>query len=391
MTQSPANYKIRFLVSTKSWEQVKKVFKEDLGITKDKKDDSVVPIRDHFVVEIELSDNDLTDDFYEKVIKSKHITILSDEFSQENARRVLEAIAPIELKLRELAVYAYDLAATYKEIMNTKHKDAKLLLSNNRLVGENVADPLVSFLDFGELITFLDKTGNQVDESNFADDTARLMESSTSFDEFKKKFSAKFKKLTVWDIISDAVLASKAEWGALKKDLNRLRDIRNVALHHRALSLSLTAEAELIATKLLAQFKTKTPKKNSVENMDAVFESWNTALKSYNSNQKILSNLFTVDTSALQKVAERQLDSQQTLQKAIEALGGINRFPNIQTSAFESLSRSINSINKLGLSSWVTDDSGNGNSVSSAETSSDDTPEEESEDKNSENKKGDKK
>lgn len=390
MTQPSTNYKIRFLVSTKSWEQVKKTFKDDLGITKDKKDDSVVPIRDHFVVEIELSDTDLTDDFYEKVIKSKHITILSDEFSQENARRVLETIAPVELKLRELAIYAYDLAATYKEIMNVKHKDAKSLLSNNRLVSEDVADPLVSFLDFGELIAFLDKTGNQVDESNFADDTARLMDSSASFDEFKKKFSAKFKKLTVWEIISDAVLVSKAEWGALKRDLDRLKHIRNIALHHRALPLNLTTEAELIATKLTTQFKTKTPKKNSVENMDAVFESWNTALKGYSSNQKVLSDLFTVDTGVLQKIAERQLDSQQTLQKAIEALGGVNRFPNIQTSAFESLSKSLNSINKLGLSSWVTDDSSS-NSVSSEEIGSDDIPREEGEDKNPKNRGGNKK
>lgn len=344
-------YRLRFLIARNSWEQVKKVFKDDLGITKDKKDSSVVPIRDHFVVEVELSNTDLTDDFYEKVVNSKHITILSDEFSQENARRVLEAVVPVELKLRELAIYAYDLAATYKQIMNTKHKDAKQLLTNNQLVGENVADPLVSFLDFGELIDFLGKTGNQVDESNLADDTARLIESSASFDEFKKKYSQKFMKLTVWEIISDAVLASKTEWDVVKQDLEKLKNTRNTALHHRTLTPTKTTEAETIASRLIKHFKTKTPKRDRVENMDAVFESWNTALKGYNS-QKVLSNLFAIDTSAFQKIAERQLDSQKTLQSIF---ANAIKSSEVQTSAFESLSRSLNTINKLGLSSWVVD------------------------------------
>ena len=33
-----ATYKVRFLISTSSWTQVKKIFSDNLGITKDKKD-----------------------------------------------------------------------------------------------------------------------------------------------------------------------------------------------------------------------------------------------------------------------------------------------------------------------------------------------------------------
>lgn len=358
MNQLPTHYKIRFLVATKSWEQVKKVFRDDLEITKDKKDDSVVPIRDHFVVEVELSESDLTDNFYQKVVSSKCITILSDEFSQKNARQMLEMIVSVELKLRELAVYAYDLAATYKQIMNTKHKDAKQLLTNNQLVGENVSDPLISFLDFGELIDFLGRTGNQVDESNLADDTARLIESSASFDEFKKKYTQKFKKLTVWEIISDAILETKTEWSTIKHDLEKLKDTRNTALHHRVLTPAKTAEAKVITKRLARQFTTKAPKKNSFENMDAVFESWNTALKGYNSYQKIFDNLAAIDTSALQRIIEQRFDSQKILQ---HTLANAIKFPETSFSAFGSLSKSLDTINKLGLSSWVADNENEAN------------------------------
>lgn len=344
------SYKLRFLASTDSWERVKKVFLDDLGITKDKKDDSVVPIRDHFVVELEFNDTDLTDSFYDKVTNSKFITILSDEYSRKKAQEILQSTASVELRLRELAIYAYDLAATYKEIMNTKHRDAKHLVSNHQLVGENVTDPLVSFLDFGELIDFMGRTGNQVDESNLADDTARLIEASATFDEFKKKYAQKFKKLTVWEIISDAVLVSKIEWAVIKKDLEDLKEIRNTALHHRVLTPSKTIKSKLISNKLMGYFKTRTPRKDGIKTMDAVFESWNNALIGYNAQQKVLEKLVTVDSSAFQKIIDRQFDSQKIVQRALE---NIAKFPNIQTTAFESLSRSLSSIEKLGLSSWV--------------------------------------
>lgn len=360
-----ALHKLRFLVATNSWEMVKKVFKDDLNVAKDKKDDSVIPIRDHFVVEIEFTASDLTDDFYKKVFTSKYVTIISDSYSQAGAREVLDATATVELKLRELAVYAYDLAVTYKKIMNTKHKDAKSLISNNHLVGSGVADPVVSFLDFGELIDFLGKTGNLVDDSNLADDTARLMEESQSFDDFKKKYSERFKKLTVWEIISRAVLLTNESWGAIKRDLGTLKDIRNTALHHRVLTPSKVVKATAITEKMLINFKTKPSVKKSVENLDEVFDSWNNALIGYNSAQRTLSSLFTPDTGALQRIFDTQVGASKTLQDTLATIG---KFPKPQTtSAMEALARSMSTINRMGLSSWSADSEQNDESTDSSE------------------------
>ncbi len=230
-----ATYKVRFLISTSSWTQVKKIFSDNLGITKDKKDDSVIPMRDHYVVEVEMRKDELTDEFYDKVKDSNNVTILSDEYSLENAEKIMGVIAPIELQLRELSVYAYDLAARYKEIIRAKHKTAKRLIAENKLVANDTYDPLLAFLDFGELIDFLGKTGNQIDDSNLADDTARLMENSATFDDFKRAFTQKFKKQTVWDIIAGAALKNPVDWHDLEQELLALKDIRNIALHHRVL------------------------------------------------------------------------------------------------------------------------------------------------------------
>lgn len=351
MSTQPKMYRVRFLVSTSSWSQVKRVFNDDLGITKDKKDDSAVPIRDHYVVEVLLPDAELSDVFYEKLAKSKYITILSDESSQERAEKALAHIAGVELRLRELAIYAYDLAATYKDIMNIKHKDARLLVSNNQLVGEGIKDPVVSFFDFGELIEFLDKTGNRVDEKNLADDTARLIESSDSFDEFKKSYTQKFKKLTVWEIISEAVLVSPTDWLSVRSNLLDLKDIRNTALHHRVLSPAKLDEVKVIASKLMKCFITKTPKLKNVENMDMIFHSWNKALTGHVSYQKAIERMLDVQAnSGFQKVISQQLNTEKTFQ---HALGSMMKIPDIQISAFESLRRSLDSMNKLDLGAWV--------------------------------------
>lgn len=354
MSTTPKLYKVCLLISTVSWEQVKKVFRDELGITKDKKDDSVVPIRDHYVVGAELPETELSDDFYAKVAKSKSITILSDESSQERARSALTHIASVELKLRELAVYAYDLAATYREIMNIKHKDAKPLVSKNKLVDENLADPLVAFFDFGEIIDFLDKTGNLVEETNLADDTARLMESCVSFDEFKKKYAQKFKKLTVWEIISDAVLVSNTQWSDVKKDLLVLKDIRNTALHHRVLSPGKFEEARTTSERLMKQFTTKVPKAKTVQSMDTTFDSWNKALTGYDSYKKAIERMVNLQASnGFQKIISQQLNAEKSFQRAIE---NMTRMPDLQVSAFDSLRSSIESINQLGLSTWVNEE-----------------------------------
>lgn len=347
-------YRVRFLASTDSWDHVKKIFRDDLGITKDKKDDSVMSMRDHYIVEIEMFQQELNDEFYDKVRISKCITIISDEYSSENAKKIFDLVTPVELQLRELAVYAYDLAATYKEIMKSKHPIARQLITKNKLVSEDTIDPLLSFLDFGELIDFLGRTGNQINDSNLSGDAVQLLESSGTFESFKTAFIKKFKQLTVWDIISEAVLADKASWSNVEQDLYKLKDIRNSAVHYRVILPSEVDGAKMISKRLLGRFDRKRiPVAKRITELDSVFDSWNTALRGYTSSQKAMEKLVSnVGTDALARIFERQLDSQHSLQTALKTF---TKIPDIQTSAIESLLKSFNSVQHLGLSSWMTE------------------------------------
>lgn len=358
-------YNVRFLVSSTSWRDIKEIFSKDLGIIKDKKDDSVIPMRDHYIVEIGMTENDLTDTLYKKVDDSAQVTILSDESSIQRAKDVLNIVAPIELKVRELAVYAYDLAETYQDIMNLKYKNdiTRRLLKDNKLVTNNTLDPLLSFLDFGELVIFLGKTGNQVDESNLADTTARLLEDSTSFADFKRAFAQKYKKLTVWDIIAKAVLVQEVEWQTIKDDLNLLKDLRNSAFHHRVVTPAMLEEARGVSGRLLSKLETKKLSSESSEmaKMGSMFEKWNSALMGYESAyQRALANIAKIDTSAIQKATDLQL-STGMLQRIFEVSQLSSRPLQQALVDWQQLSPSymdntLRAIKNLGLSSWISED-----------------------------------
>lgn len=391
-------YSVRFLVSSTSWKEIKEIFSKDLGIGKDKRDDSVIPMRDHYVVELEMTKNDLTDDFYKKVENSLQVTILSDELSIWRAKNVLDEVTLVELKVRELAVYAYDLAETYRDIINLKYKNeaTKRLLNDNKLVTDGTLDPLLSFLDFGELIEFLGKTGNQIDESNLADTTARLLEDSASFAEFKRAFAQKYKKLAVWDIISGAVLARKVEWHVVKYDLNLLKDLRNSAFHHRVVTPAMLEETQEASGRLLSKLKTKKLSSESSEmaEMGSVFEKWNSALMGYElTYQRALANIANIDISAIQKAASLQLNTS-ALQRVLEA-SQLSRYPLLQALAdWQQLSPSyidntLSAIKNLGLSSWISEEvalAGGGHNRNNSGSKSKSTKKPINKEKNNENK-----
>lgn len=318
-------YKVRFLVKAASWDQVKTIFKENLGIEKDKKDDSVTTIRDHFVVEIELHESDLVDKLYENVQKCESLTILSDEFSYKNAQQVTYLIAPIELQLRELAVYAHDLVATYYgELKDVKSAEAKKLARSSKMLSEEVLDPLPSFLDLGELISFLGKTGNQVDESNLADDTARLIQQSATFDDFKKAFSERFKKQAIWDIIAEITLESPCEWWQIKLDLDALKEPRNAAAHFRTVKPSDLKSATAITDRLNRRLRRKKkPTVREINNLNLIFEKWNSALQ-FDAYQATLERIANINAVAFKKIID-------------------------QTSGLEALTRSLGQLRVPGL------------------------------------------
>lgn len=314
-------YRVRFLVKASSWEVVKSLFKKELGIIKDKRDESVTSIRDHFVVEVMLSSEELTDDFYQKVQKCDAFTITSDELSLERGQDINRMIAPVELQLRELAVYAHDLAVTYyNELKNVKSVEAKRLARSSQMLSEGVLDPLLSFLDFGELITFLGKTGNEVDESNLADDTARLIENSNNFDEFKEAFAHKFKKLTIWEMIAELTISSPYSWSELKIDLSALKDMRNSASHFRVIKPKDVKAVQRICKKLEEKLqRKKRPTVQQIKTLDEIFESWNANIQT-GALQTALERIANLNTSAMTQAMNKQLSAQYSIGSALEKM-----------------------------------------------------------------------
>lgn len=224
---------LKFLVSATSWDEVKDLFRSDLNMTKDKKDDGVSAIKGHFIVLVDFKASELTDEFYDKVSKSEKITILRDPSSDERSLEILNTIRPIELKLRELATYAHGHAEKYYDAIKMKHVFINEITDKKKIIDSDIIDPVVSFFDFGELISFLGKTGNIVDTKDISDKIVYMAEQSKDFDVFKRTLIEKFKKLTIWDIISEKILDKETPWDEISPNLDILKDKRNTAAHFR--------------------------------------------------------------------------------------------------------------------------------------------------------------
>lgn len=339
MNSNDKQYKVRFLVKADSWDSVKDLFKSELGIVKDKRDESVTNVKGHFIVEVDLTETDLTNEFYQKVQKCIVITITSDELSLARSQLINEMIAPIELQLRELAFYAHDIATTYYSgLKDAKNVEAKKLARSSQMLSGRVLDPLLSFLDFGELITFLGKTGNETDETNLADDIARLMESSDSFSDFKDAFARKFKKLTIWEMIAELTLQTPGSWEDLREDLNTLKDKRNTAAHFRVIKPEDVAETQDICEKLSVKLKhRRKPTVQQIKTIDEMFEIWNANIKR-GALEQALKNAASIDTNGLAQAIARLPDTQQSLGAALRSVT-IAQQPSSLVSLQEALSK----------------------------------------------------
>ncbi len=275
-------YEFRFLVAKSNWPEVKAVFKDDLGITKDKEDDSVIDAKSHYVVKLTLDINELTEHFYENIRKSIYVTIISDGYSQKVGGEVREYIRDIEVELRELGVYAYDIAKTYEKIITAKRGEAKDLIKKGVMVSDGNLDPLLSFFDFGELIEFYSQTANEVDDSDLAHEVALLIENSSSFEDFKSVYIKKFKKLSVWDTLSKTLLVESSDWPSVRAKLNRLKEIRNSALHFRVLTPNDLKDAHSIHAELNKLLrKKKRPATIDTERMEKTLNAINQSMTSY--------------------------------------------------------------------------------------------------------------
>ena len=137
------------------------------------------------------------------------IGILSDSSSRERAEEVFSAVYEVEIQLRKLLLYLPDLVETYCDILlqHGKYLDkCKSKDTENNLIFKKNLDTLVSYLTLGEIIEILGYDFSWSSHQPTASDLNELLNSSSSFDDFKTKFNEKGKVTLVWDVITKEVL-----------------------------------------------------------------------------------------------------------------------------------------------------------------------------------------
>ncbi|HEU5004736.1 MAG TPA: hypothetical protein VFT49_01475 [Candidatus Saccharimonadales bacterium] len=341
MSRENRVFKLTFLVVAKDWDEVITVFKKELGITKVKEDIGDYKMAGHYIVGLDLSDRDLSDGFYGKIHASSTITLLSDKASDERAQKILDLARPIELKLRELIIYAHELVDAYFDIIQPKSPVAKRFMGSKQLVGKEVLDSAVSFLDLGEIIKVLGSDGNEVDTTRPTDDIVKLLEATSNFEQFKEKLIKKFKRLTVWDVIAKTVLQQPISWLSIKDDLNELKNIRNVAAHFRIATPDNLKRATELSGSLLPQLSRKPdPDRKAIEEMAQTFSVWAKEYELFKEVNKAALDAIKVNNSFLTQATK---DISNSFRSAIPDINSsISNFNTVSGSIYpDSLLRSM--------------------------------------------------
>jgi len=294
---SEMKYKIRLLVSADISKNASAVVKRDLDIGEVKFDLTDASIDGYFILEVELESKSLTDDFYDKISQSEHLSILSDESSLARSKVILDYIAPVELQLRELAVFPYNNAPLYADNLVYKAGESRKFKGKGLTV-EDELNSLLGYFDFGDMLTFLGSDAKKIDGSDLPNEIAIMMNDSSSFDDFKAKYSDKFLKLKIWDYIAKAALKTYCGWDSIESDLLQLKDIRNAALHFRVIKPSDIKKVETITKSLEKVFVRKS--KPTVKSIKTLSEAMNSYTATIARQQKELLDKLQSENTARQ-------------------------------------------------------------------------------------------
>ena len=97
---------------------------------------------------------------------------------------------------------------------------------------KNNLETLVSYLTLGEIIEILGYDFSWSSHQLTANDLNKLLNSSSSFDDFKAKFDEKCRVIIIWDVIAKEILQKDISWKDMNIKLNKLKEYRDAAAHH---------------------------------------------------------------------------------------------------------------------------------------------------------------
>ncbi len=227
---SVKNYSLEFAVQAHTELQAMKRLKS-LGLSKaeDAKLADLDYQADLFVIRVESTDEELTDDVYKKILGAKDVYILSDELAEYRSRQTFKIVSPIERQLKKLLICVLpETEKVLDDIINTHQKHKTSLKPATRI---EWCQKINNF-SLGEIIRVLEVDISEIATKNLLTSKGILgmIATSQDFDTLKNDITELMTPKTVWTSIS-ALLEKPADFSYIAKEINALLAVRNDAAH----------------------------------------------------------------------------------------------------------------------------------------------------------------
>lgn len=325
-------YRLEFVVKAKSWQDVVKVFKEDLDIDSGKQDASDRKVNGFFIVQVWITEDRLDSDFYNKINESDHLALSYDPSAKKIRNDILNRVCIIEHDLRKLLLHISDVVEDYFKIYD-KTTVAKVYKNNREIVRKGDVNPITSYLTLEDEINIF-----SIDLSPWnnkpltANDLLELFDSFKTVDDVKETLRTKTKPHTIWDTVNRYILKSDESWMDLLPKLSKLKDIRNKAAHFRIVTKSDLDTTERLSKEIT---DTITPKRKSTARDLSELQ------HSIEQQMKALSELTTPITEAVGRIAEQySVNTSPLIQTASATQKSLLGAANLNSSVFSSAAAS---------------------------------------------------
>lgn len=240
-------YTFNFVVRAQTQKEADKILKDELGITKSH-NSSHRQINGLYLVACAINAKDITKDFYKKISDSDKIAIHSDGKSTSLYPEILKEIQNVEIHLRWLLLHVSDAVEDYVKLFDVKSDD---------ITTRKGLDPITALLTLNKTLEILETDSSWLNTGVTDERLRSLMESSDTFDSFKKSYLEKTNKKIIWELISEIVLQKPVDWDNIGPKLKTLKEIRNKCAHFRTVTDVDLSKAKRLSADVLSLIKVK--------------------------------------------------------------------------------------------------------------------------------------
>lgn len=188
--------------------------------------------------------DELSDDNYRKLLRSKKtLLIIKDELSVERAAKLLEICISVETTLKRLLIYVWSEISIVLNGGNNKKTKIEICSQINRQYLGDLLKQLEMDLSFRRREDLF---------ANNGDFLSKIINESEDFADFKKKIVPYATPITVWECIN-IMLKSPTEYSHISGQLNKLKELRDMAAHHHIILQKDLNDAKDYSTHILSK------------------------------------------------------------------------------------------------------------------------------------------